>query len=204
MSFLGLRQYDRRVGVIAIPLLTLVPGRLGGSETYVRELLRGLGRSGTYSYRVVLPPVAPKAGEGLPAVVAREYRGASSTPERLLAMGLASARPGRLAAHLSGSDVVHFPLTIELPRTPLPKVVTLHDVQHLDLPHRIVETRRVRRRRQLRDVEEGARLETQGVQGEQRAVAGDRYVVVVDQARAIDRRAGSCRGEGWAASRRRS
>jgi glycosyltransferase involved in cell wall biosynthesis len=78
--------------------------------------------------------MAHDAGEGLPTVVAREYRSASSTPERLLAMGLASARPGPLTAHLQGADVVHFPLTIELPRTPLPKVVTLHDVQHLDLP----------------------------------------------------------------------
>lgn len=134
MSFLWRRQYDRRVSVIAIPLLTLVPGRLGGSETYVRELLRGLGRTGTNSYRPVLPPVAPEAGEGLPAVIAREYRRASSTPGRLAAMGLASARPDRLAEHLRGADVVHFPLTIELPRTPVPKVVTLHDVQHLDLP----------------------------------------------------------------------
>jgi glycosyltransferase involved in cell wall biosynthesis len=119
---------------IAIPLLTLVPGRLGGSETYVRELLRGLGRGGAHSYRVVLPPVAPDRGEGLPSVVARGYRRASTTPERLLAMGLATARPGPLAAQLEGVDVVHFPLTIELPRTALPKVVTLHDVQHLDLP----------------------------------------------------------------------
>ena len=122
------------MGVIAIPLLTLVPGRLGGSETYVRELLRGLGRGGRHSYRVVLPPVAPDAGEGLPAVVAGEYRRASSTAERLLAMGMASARPGPLSAHLRGAGVVHFPLTIELPRTALPKVATLHDVQHLDLP----------------------------------------------------------------------
>ena len=120
--------------MIAVSLLTLVPGRLGGSETYVRELLRGLGRSGSHSYRVVLPPVAPDAGEGLPSVVAREYRSASSTPDRLLAMGLASARPGRLTSHLEGAGAVHFPLTIELPRTGLPKVVTLHDVQHLDLP----------------------------------------------------------------------
>jgi glycosyltransferase involved in cell wall biosynthesis len=120
--------------VVAVSLLTLVPGRLGGSETYVRELLRGLERSGRHSYRVVVPPVAPSAGEGLPSVVASGYRRASSTPERLLAMGLATARPGRLAAELEGAGVVHFPLTIELPRTPLPKVVTLHDVQHLDLP----------------------------------------------------------------------
>jgi glycosyltransferase involved in cell wall biosynthesis len=122
------------VSVIAIPLLTLVPGRLGGSEIYVRELLRGLGREGTHAYRVVLPPVAPGAGEGLPSVVARRYRRASSTPERLLAMSLATARPGRLTADLEDAGVVHFPLTIELPRTALPKVVTLHDVQHLDLP----------------------------------------------------------------------
>ncbi len=134
MSVPWLRQYDRGVSVIAIPLLTLVPGRLGGSETYVRELLRGLGRAGTHSYRAVLPPVAPDAGEGLPAVVAREYRRASTTPGRLAAMGVASARPGRLAGHLRGADAVHFPLTIELPRTQLPKVATLHDVQHLDLP----------------------------------------------------------------------
>jgi glycosyltransferase involved in cell wall biosynthesis len=122
------------VSVIAIPLLTLVPGRLGGSETYVRELLRGLGRSGAHEYRAVVPAVAQDAGEGLPTVVAREYRRAASTPERLVAMGLASARPGPLASHLEGAGAVHFPLTVELPRTGLPKVVTLHDVQHLDLP----------------------------------------------------------------------
>ena len=122
------------MGVIAIPLLTLVPGRLGGSETYVRELLRSLGRGGAHSYRVVVPAVAPDAGEGLTSVVAGEYRRASSTPERLLAMGLARVRPAPLAAHLDGASIAHFPLTIELPRTPLPKVVTLHDVQHLDLP----------------------------------------------------------------------
>ena len=37
-------DYDR--AMIGISLLTLVPGQLGGSETYVRELLRGLGRVG--------------------------------------------------------------------------------------------------------------------------------------------------------------
>ena len=29
---------------------------------------------------------------------------------------------------------MHFPLTIEIPRVAAPKVVTLLDVQHLDLP----------------------------------------------------------------------
>jgi glycosyltransferase involved in cell wall biosynthesis len=119
---------------IAIGLLTLVPGRLGGSEVYVRELLRALARVSAHELRVVLPPVASDCGEGLPVAVASEYRTARSTPERLVAMGLAAARPQPLRRHFAGADAVHFPLTIELPRTPLPKVVTLVDVQHLDLP----------------------------------------------------------------------
>jgi glycosyltransferase involved in cell wall biosynthesis len=120
--------------VIAIPVLTLVPGVVGGSETYVRELLRALARVGEHEYRVVLPPVAPDAADGLPAVVASEYRSASTVPQRLAAIALASARPRPLQHHLRGARVVHFPLTIELPRTPLPTMVTLHDLQHLDLP----------------------------------------------------------------------
>jgi glycosyltransferase involved in cell wall biosynthesis len=120
--------------VIAIPLLTLVPGRLGGSETYVRELLRALGRGGRHDYRVVLPPIAADRGEELPSVVATEYRAGTSTPARLAAIALATARPSPLRRHLDGARAVHFPLTIELPRTRLPTIVTLHDVQHLDLP----------------------------------------------------------------------
>jgi len=121
--------------VVGISLLTLVPGELGGSETYVHELLRALGRVGGLSYRVLLPPVAPDAAEGLPAVVAREYRAARTPRGRLAAMILAAARPGPLRAHLEQADVVHFPLTLRIPAVDRPTVVTLHDVQHLDLPH---------------------------------------------------------------------
>ena len=63
-----------RPRVIAIALLTLVPGELGGSETYVRELLRGLARSGALDARVYLPPVARDSGGGLPFEVVEEYR----------------------------------------------------------------------------------------------------------------------------------
>ncbi len=120
--------------MVGISLLTLVPGELGGSETYVRELLRGLGRVGELSYRVLLPPVAPEAAEGLPAETASEYRNAQTTAERLLAMTAATARPGPLRRRLRGAGVTHYPLTLRIP--PLsPSVVTLHDVQHLDLPN---------------------------------------------------------------------
>ena len=120
--------------MIGISLLTLVPGALGGSESYVRGLLRTLATEGALEYRVVAPPVAPHSGEGLPTVVAREYRPARTIPHRLAAMALAAARPGPLRRHLDGADAVHFPLTIALPRPAQPFAVTLHDLQHLDLP----------------------------------------------------------------------
>jgi glycosyltransferase involved in cell wall biosynthesis len=131
--------------VIAIALLTLVPGQLGGSETYVAELLRGLGRVGRREYAVMLPPVAPDAAEGLPATVARRYRRAETIPQRLLAMSAASLRPSPLRRELGDAEVVHFPLTIEIPRTNRRTVVTLHDVQHLDLPEMFPRAERLLR-----------------------------------------------------------
>ena len=121
--------------MLAIALLTLVPGELGGSESSARELLRALARVGTLDYRVYLPPVAPDASEGLPAEVVAEYRRAHSIPERLAAMGLATTRPGPLRKHLATAGAVHYPLTIRLPPVRAPSAITLHDVQHLDLPH---------------------------------------------------------------------
>lgn len=120
--------------MVAIALLTLVPGELGGSESSTRELLRALARGGTLDYRVYLPPVAPEGGEGLPACVVSAYRPARTIPERLAAMAWAAARPGPLRRALAGAEVVHYPLTIRIPPLASPSVVTLHDLQHLDLP----------------------------------------------------------------------
>jgi glycosyltransferase involved in cell wall biosynthesis len=112
--------------MIAISLLTLVPGAFGGSETYVEGLLGAL----EVEHRVVVPPVA----RGLGDTVAEEYGTATTVPQRLGAMLRAAARPGPLRRHYAGCDRVHYPLTIALPRLDLPSAVTLHDVQHLDLP----------------------------------------------------------------------
>lgn len=120
--------------MVGISLLTLVPGELGGSETYVRELLRSLGSVGEHQYEVVLPPIAQRASEGLPSVVATGYRGATSVRGRLLAMTEAAIWPAGSRAAFANAEIVHFPLTIVLPRFKRPTVVTLHDLQHLDLP----------------------------------------------------------------------
>jgi glycosyltransferase involved in cell wall biosynthesis len=120
--------------VVGIALLTLVPGQLGGSETYVRELVRALARGGQLDYRVLLPPVAPEAGGGLPSEVAPEYLEGRTLPKRLAAMTWATARPGPLRERLAGADAVHYPLTLRIPTVRKPAVVTLLDLQHLDLP----------------------------------------------------------------------
>jgi glycosyltransferase involved in cell wall biosynthesis len=125
-------DYDR--AMVGISLLTLVPGALGGSETYVRELLRGLGRVGEHDYKVLLPPVAPTSAEGLPAEIATGYRLARTPRERLTAMTAATVRPGPLRDNLRDARVVHYPLTLRIPRVSQPSVVTLVDLQHLDLP----------------------------------------------------------------------
>src|SRR6185312_5724833 len=46
---------------------------------------------------------------------------------------LAAVRPGALRRAVHG-DVLHYPLTIRIPTAAVPSVVTLHDLQHLDLP----------------------------------------------------------------------
>ncbi|HET9242295.1 MAG TPA: glycosyltransferase family 1 protein [Gaiella sp.] len=119
---------------VGLSLLTLVPGISGGSETYARELCRALGRVGSHEYRALVPTLAPDAAEGLETMVATGYRASTTTPGRLAAMAHAAALPGGLRRELERSDVVHYPLTVPVPDTARPSVLTLLDVQHLDLP----------------------------------------------------------------------
>jgi len=120
--------------VVGIALLTLVPGALGGSESAARELLRALARGGTLPYRVYLPPVAPDRAEGLPSELVPEYRRGTSIPGRLAAMSFAALRARPLERRLAAADAVHFPLTLRIPPVAAPSAITLHDLQHLDLP----------------------------------------------------------------------
>ncbi len=121
--------------MVGISLLTLVPGEVGGAETYARGLCRGLARAGTLDYTAFTPPAALGAGEGLREVQVPEYREAHTIPQRLLAMGLAAARPGPLRRRMDGLEAVHYPLAIALPALPdTPAVVTILDLQHLEHP----------------------------------------------------------------------
>src|SRR5918999_3674780 len=119
---------------VGLSLLTLVPGISGGSETYVRELVRELGRVGRFEYRVFLPPIATDV-TGLPVEIVSEYRASRSTPGRIAAMAGAALGGGDIRARFRSLDAIHFPLTVMIPRVDSPPAVTsVLDLQHEFLP----------------------------------------------------------------------
>jgi glycosyltransferase involved in cell wall biosynthesis len=134
--------------VVGISLLTLVPGVLGGSERYARELVRGLARVGELEYRVLTPSIAPDAADGLPSRTIHSYRASRSTAGRIAAMSLALAAPGRIRREAGAADLrcVHYALTTTIPRLGPPEVVTLQDLQHELFPHFFSRTERAYRR----------------------------------------------------------
>jgi glycosyltransferase involved in cell wall biosynthesis len=119
--------------VVGICLLTLVPGVVGGSERYARELARALARAGRLDYVALTPSIAADAADGLATRVSARYRASRSLPGRAAAMALAALRPGALRAELGldNLEVVHYPLTALLPSPgTVPAVTTILDVQH--------------------------------------------------------------------------
>ena len=119
---------------VGISLLTLVPGVVGGSETYARELTRALARIRELDYEAFVPPLAPDAADGLPSRVVSEYGSSAGTVGRAASMARAWLAPGRLrrALRLGQLDAIHFPLSVMIPPVPRrpPAATTVHDLQH--------------------------------------------------------------------------
>jgi glycosyltransferase involved in cell wall biosynthesis len=131
---------------VGISLLTLAPGELGGSETYARQLVKALSAVGTLEYAVFVPARAKDAAGRLPAIEVREPPVARRGPARIAAMALSTFRSRKVQTKLDTVDVVHYALTVPLPRAKTPTVVTLHDVQHRDHPDFFGPARRSFRR----------------------------------------------------------
>jgi glycosyltransferase involved in cell wall biosynthesis len=156
--------------MVGISLLTLVPGVVGGSERYARELCRALARVGELDYRVFVPRIATDAADGLPSTAVRSYPAARSMPGRIAAMSLAAAMPWpvRRELELDRLDAIHFPLSVMLPPVDRPPAATtVLDIQHEFLPEffsraelayrRIVYARTIRRSRIVITISEHAR-----------------------------------------------
>ena len=119
--------------MVGISLLTLVPGVVGGSETYARELARALARIGELDYRVYVPTIAADAADGLPSRVVGAYPAGRSTARRAAAMAYSAAAPWpvRRELGLGELDAIHFPLSVMLPPVSRPPAATtVLDVQH--------------------------------------------------------------------------
>ncbi|MGH3104235.1 MAG: glycosyltransferase family 4 protein [Gaiellaceae bacterium] len=119
--------------MVGISLLTLVPGVVGGSETYARNLVLALARVGELEYRVLVPTIAPDAADGLPARTISRYPASRSLPGRVGAMSLAGVFPGpiRRQMELASLAAIHFPLSVMLPAVAHPPAATtVLDVQH--------------------------------------------------------------------------
>jgi glycosyltransferase involved in cell wall biosynthesis len=139
---------------VGFALLTLFPGRVGGTETYVRGLLgefaagRGPERVTILANRHVMASYGGWQRGPVSLHHVRSYRPGDGTLTRALAMISALTLPRRAARDVpAGLDLVHYPVTVPIPATDAPRVVTIHDLQHLDMPDFFPRAERLLRRR---------------------------------------------------------
>ena len=128
-------QTPGRPITVPLPMLTLVRGGMGGSETYVRELTRGLAQRPEILATAVVSESATGFSQGVPERVAGHIRGGASAVGRVTTQLQAALTSRPLRRYLRAADVVHYPLSVPAPPPPrgVPYVQTLLDVQHHDL-----------------------------------------------------------------------
>jgi len=127
---------------VGLALLTLFPGRVGGSESNVQGLLsefsrgRGPERVTVLANRHVARAYAGWSGSGIAVHEVRSYRAGDRDATRLLAMMAAALAPRRVAKDVPKSiEVLHHAVTVPIPALPgTPAVTTVYDLQHHDLP----------------------------------------------------------------------
>ena len=138
---------------VGYSLLTLFPGRVGGSETNVRGLLAEFAQGNGPERVTVLAnrfvESAYREYECGPVAIdrVRSYRAGDTTITRALGMSVARALPRVVARDIpAGLEVVHYPVTVPIPKAAVPTVVTIYDLQHHDLPQFFSRTERAYRR----------------------------------------------------------
>ncbi|MCC2308739.1 glycosyltransferase family 4 protein [Cellulomonas chengniuliangii] len=134
---------------VALAMLTLVPGAMGGTETYARELVRHLGRS----TKVKATGFVSQAGAGfcdsIDEHVIHAVTGGPGAVDRIRTLAQAAAHRRSILDQMEEHHVIHAPFTVPAPRprARTPFVQTLHDVQHLELPHLFSRAERLYRTR---------------------------------------------------------
>jgi glycosyltransferase involved in cell wall biosynthesis len=134
---------------VALSMLTLVPGAMGGSETYARALTRELAGSSDVEVTAYVAAIGAGFSQGVPERVVRGIGGGASTRSRLTTLVQAARRRRSIRRSWESADVVHYPFTAPVPRpaSSTAVVVSLLDVQHLDLPDLFSRAERAYRHR---------------------------------------------------------
>lgn len=138
--------------VVGIGLLTQGAEQFTGTATYIRELLLELReRNGAVRFEALCNDHALSffASCASPTVVlkpARDHYAGTSRARRAGSVVRARARPQSLRRQLGDVQVVHYPLTLGVPSVRVPTIVSLHDVQHHDMPEHFSPAVRLWRR----------------------------------------------------------
>ena len=134
---------------VVLAMLTLVPGGMGGSETYARALTRELADAPDARVTACVAAIGAGFSQGVPEQVVPGIAGGASPRARIRTLVQGAARRRSIVRGWAGAAVVHFPFTVPVPR-PGPSsavVVSLLDVQHRDLPALFSRVERAYRRR---------------------------------------------------------
>ncbi len=120
---------------VVLPMVTYVPGAMGGSETYAREVVAELVQRTDLDLTVLVSSAGAGQFGGAAEIVVRRVVGGGRTSDRLRTLAKGRSPGGEARAALSVADVVHHLFTVPVPaQRGVPHVVTLLDVQHRDLP----------------------------------------------------------------------
>ncbi len=151
-------SFQPRLGVgdlirVGLGTLTMVTTAMTGTWNYVRNLVEefsspeyGVGLT-VLANSLVADEFRSLAAGGVTVHCMHEYRVRNRRSARLAALGRAWTFPNRLArAAPANVDLVHYPLTVPVPATHKPTVLSLHDVQHHDLPSFFSPVQRLWRR----------------------------------------------------------
>ena len=136
---------------VGLGLLSVYPSSNAGTTTYVHGLLSGLSDDETIEVIALANLEMGRtcgnlAGNGTTICGSRRYATMEQRLGRVPALGMTTLLPVVTAGGLQDVDIIHYPQTVRSPRVNRPVVVTLHDVQHLDLPHMFPASVRVWRR----------------------------------------------------------
>lgn len=134
-------------------LITQGAEQFTGTATYVKELLAEFAmRPGALRVEVLCNEHAARHLESSVSDVVRLTRTAgprigSTRAGRAVALVGARANSRRLARRFSPDvGLIHYPLTLGVPSVRLPTILSLHDVQHHDLPEHFSRAERLWRR----------------------------------------------------------